>query len=48
MKMTYESNNIGVLESSQVVTPTVISQAPIMYTFGSVSVSPGEKPEKFN
>ena len=46
--MTYESKNIVVLKSGQVAAPTVVAQAPIMHTFGLVSISPGEKPEKFN
>ena len=46
--MTYESNNIGVPESGQVVAPTVVAQAPIMHTSWHVFISPREKPDKFN
>ena len=55
-KMTSQSNNVGVPESSQVATPIVaqvatpivIFQAPMVHTSGLVFVSPGEKPKKFN
>ena len=46
--MTFESNNIGVLESGQMVAPTVVVQAPMVHTSRHVFVFPGEKPEKFN
>ena len=55
-KMTSQSNNVGVPESSQVATPTmaqvaiptVVAQAPMVHTSEHVSVSLGEQPEKFN
>ena len=54
--MTSQSNNAGVPESgqvatltvAQVATPTIVAQAPMVHTSGSISVSPGGKPEKFN
>ena len=51
--MTSESNNTGVSKSSQVASPTVVAQAPMVHTFKLVSVPlgeklKGEKLEKFN
>ena len=46
--MTYESNNTGVIESGQVVAPTIVAQEPIVHTSGPVFVSLGEKLDKFN
>ena len=55
-QMTSQSNNLDVLESgqvatpivTQVATPTVVAQAPLVHTFGPVSISPREKHKKFN
>ena len=55
-KKTFQSNNASVPEFgqvatptvAQVATPTVIAQASLVHTSGYVSVSPGEKLEKFN
>ena len=46
--MTSESNNTGVPKSSQMASPTVVAQAPMVHTFKLVSVPLGEKLEKFN
>ncbi|WJZ99452.1 hypothetical protein VitviT2T_017897 [Vitis vinifera] len=45
--MTTESDNIVVTELAPVATPTV-AQVPAMPTAVPISVSPGEKPEKFS
>ena len=46
--MTSKSNNDGVPKSGQVVAPIVVAQAPMVHTFRPVSISPREKPKKFN
>ncbi|RVW22483.1 hypothetical protein CK203_107222 [Vitis vinifera] len=45
--MTTESDNVVVTELAPVATPTV-AQVPAMPTAVPISVSPGEKPEKFS
>ncbi|RVX21832.1 hypothetical protein CK203_001140 [Vitis vinifera] len=45
--MTTESDNVVVTELALVATPTV-AQVPAMPTAVPISVSPGEKPEKFS
>ena len=45
--MDYDSNNIVPTISDQEATPTM-AQVPMMPTVVPISVSPGEKPEKFN
>ena len=46
-EMDYDSNNIAPATSAQVATPTV-AQVLIMPTVVLISISSGEKPEKFN
>ena len=46
--MTSESNNISAPESGQVAASTVVAQAQMLHTSRPVSVSPREKPKKFN
>ena len=43
----FDSSNVVLAESAQVVTPTV-ARAPVMPSVVRISVSPGKKREKFN
>ena len=46
-KIDLDSNNVVPTTSAQVATP-IVAQLPVMPTVMPISVSPGEKPEKFN